>query len=370
MSRKIIVTLFVVAMLMSMVAVAAAAGTPNDDPTTKGCFVDDTLTTVNEGVAIPVTVKCVGIPTDNNVFGFQFGSDLTGNFVGTAPEAYTPGDFVNDAVDGVLVGSNVPALYGVSRTLNDVVDTTDFTLGSYALTAVTDRGTGAGLTDADGTVAIDFNDAAFMLSDNLGEELTGWLRTVNDTSTNVNDIDLAWLSGHVTVQSDSPAIGNIKTVVVNLGAYQYTTTGVTADYTADLPVNSSNLYVENASGVVGGSFATAADSNNVLNIVVSADMYGHLACSTSAVNLGDLGAVENVNTIAAIGTSGTITLKAGDVVTVSDAAINIQDATAVGAQFVSGTPSGQTDINQDGKVDILDLVQVGRNYNATEGNCV
>jgi hypothetical protein len=369
MLRKIsLFTLIVV--LVSAVMSVSAAGTPNPDPAANGCFVDAALTTVNEGVAIPVTVKCVGIPVDNNVFGFQFGTSVTtGSFVGSTPTAYVPGEFTSAAVvNGVFVGENSLALYGVSRKLAEVVDTTDFTLGTLALTAVTNRGTGSGLTDADGSVAVTFVDATFKLSDNFGASLPGWLRTVNDATTAVNDIDLAWLNGAATVKSDSNALGNITNIVLNLGAKQYTATSITS-YTTNLNMDDTYLYVENGSGVVGGSYAAAADSNNTLNIAVTADMWGHLNCSTAVVNLGDVGAAEDVDTV--VGTSGSITLKAGDVDGLNG--ISNTDATIIGGDFGdTGAAINvlyEGNINLDTTVDILDLVHVGRNFGATAGSC-
>ena len=58
---------------------------------------------------------------------------------------------------------------------------------------------------------------------------------------------------------------------------------------------------------------------------------------------------------------GPITMFAGDATTVSDQAIDIQDASAIGAAFGTST-TGQVDINGNGFVDVYDLVQVGRNY--------
>lgn len=367
MFRKIVLLSSILVFLMTS-AVTFAAGTPNPDADENGCFIDSTVTAVNEGVSIPVVIKCVGIPTDNNVFGFQFGTLApTGDFSGAAPTAYTFGEFTSLATggtDGVVVGANNLALYGVSRKTTNVVTATDFTLGGYTLTAVTS------LTDADGSVEVVFVDETFKLSDNLGAHLPNWLRTVNDYTTTVNDIDLAWLSGNITIQSDSNVLTEIKSVSLNLGEYAYSAASE-ASYTTDLVISSGNLYVEDADGVVGGSFAVAEDSDDVLNIAVSANMWGHLACSSPVVNLGDTGGVRPAADV--IGDEGVITLLAGDVN--SDGAISNTDATVIGDDFgdsdldINQTVGIENDINLDGTVDIFDLVHIGRNFGAATGTC-
>lgn len=360
MFRKISLLVLVLAFVSGVVN----AGTPNPDADVNGCFVDAPVT-VNEGVSIPVTVKCVGIPTDNNVFGFQIGTSVSGDFAGAAPTTYTAGEFTSLAdggAAGVLLGDNTLDLYGVSRRTTNVVAVTDFTLGSYSLTADTD------LTIADGDVAVTLSDSIFKLSDNYGLDLNGWLRTVNDSSTTINDIDLAWLSGNTTIKSDSNAIGNIKNVTLDLGAKQYTAASV-ASYQTALNMDSSYLYVEDANGFVGGSFAVAQDSDNTLEVYVNADMFGHLGCSTASINLLDAGAPEDVDGF--VGTSGAITLKAGDAN--DDNTISNTDATIIGDDFgdtgVAINALAEGDVNVDDTINIFDLVHVGRNFTATIGAC-
>ncbi len=351
-------------LVLAFVSGVVNAGTPNPDAAVNGCFVDAPAS-VNEGVSIPVTVKCVGIPTDNNVFGFQIGTSVARDYAGSAPTTYTAGEFTSLAdggAAGVLLGDNTLDLYGVSRRTTNVVAVTDFTLGSYSLTADTD------LTLANGAVAVTLADSTFKLSDNYGLDLNGWLRTVNDTSTTINDIDLAWLSGNTTVQSDSNAIGNIKNVTLDLGAKQYAVASV-ASYQTVLNMDSAYLYVEDANGVVGGSFAAAQASDDALEISAGADMFGHLACSTASIDLLDAGAPEDVDGF--IGTAGAITLKAGDVN--DDGEISNTDATIMGDDFGDAggaiNVSFENDVNVDDTVNIFDLVHVGRNFTATTGAC-
>lgn len=359
MNRKLIVLGCTTALLITSLAVFA--GTGNNDALTKGCYVN-APTQVNEGMNITVTSECAGIPTDNNVFGFQIGTSISGDTAGSLPTSYEYGQFTLLAPTEPLVGSNQLDLYGISRQLTDVVDVTDFTLGSYVLTAVTNR-------TVDGSIGIDFDDTTFNLSDNYGLALTGWLRTANDATIVVNDIDLAWLSGSVTVKSDSTAIGNVQNVTLNLGAKSYGAASIAASDRSILDMDVSYLYVENALGVVGGSFETAADSDNTLNIAVNADMWGHMACSSSAVNLGDTGATRTAASV--IGTAGSITLLAGDAN--DDGSISITDFNILTADF-GDTGAGinvlyEGDFNLDESIDIFDLVHVGRNYTKTTSSC-
>ncbi|MBW4437250.1 MAG: hypothetical protein KME04_08955 [Pleurocapsa minor GSE-CHR-MK-17-07R] len=357
MLRKVSVILGILGLFVLVTSVSA--GTSNPDADVNGCYLDSTVTSINEGDTIPVVAECSGVYTDNNVFGFQFGTSISaGDYSGSEPTSYTPGTFSSLASDGLLIGENTLALYGVSRQNADVVNVTDFTLGSYSLTADTD------LTSADGSVSVTFVDDTFKLSDQYGAPLTGWLRTVNDLNVTVNDIDLAWLSGDVTVRSDSDSIGSLSTVTLDLGPKQYTD-AAEGSYQTSLTMDAGYLYVENGSGVVGGSYATANDSNNTLNIDVAADMWGHLACSTSPVNLGDTGSAQNADSL--IGTSGVITLLAGDAN--DDGVISNTDATIIGGDFgdsgVDINASYEGDMNLDTTVNIFDLVHVGRNFDAT-----
>lgn len=357
MLRKVSVILGTLGLFVLVTSVTA--GSPNPDADVYGCFLSSTAATVNEGQSIPVVAECEGVIIDNNVFGFQIGTSISaGDYSGSAPTEYTAGTFSSLASDGLLVGENTLALYGVSRQNADVVNVTDFTLGSYSLTADTD------LTSADGSVSVTFVDSTFKLSDQYGAPLTGWLRTVNDLNVTINDIDLAWLSGDVTVRSDSDSIGSLSTVTLDLGPKQYTD-AAEGSYQTSLTMDAGYLYVENGSGVVGGSYATANDSNNTLNIDVAADMWGHLACSTSPVNLGDTGSAQNADSL--IGTSGVITLLAGDVN--DDGVVSNTDSTIIGGDFgdsgVDINALYEGDINLDTTVNIFDLVHVGRNFDAT-----
>jgi len=371
MFRKLTLLLSVVVML-SMAVVVSAQDAVN------GCYASPTTVTINEGVSTTVTFECANIPVvTNRVFGFQMGTSIPASGVGadyvSLPGTYTEGQFSEagfGATSGVMPGSNTLSLYGLSRYNNQIVNAEDFTLGSYSLTADTNN-------TVDGSIAITFVDDTFKLSNDLGAPLSGWLRTDNDTIISVNNIDLAWLMGNTTIQSDSTAIGKISSISLDLGGNIYTPLTNTVPlastltaYTVDLNINSAYTYVEDASGVVVGQNGTeefrivAQDGDGALNVAVTADMFGHLACSTPIVDLGDTGAAQNVSVFSLEG----ITLKAGDITSVlGDTEIDLDDATAMGAAFGSTTTAA--DINIDGTVNIFDLVHVGRNYDAVQQPC-
>jgi hypothetical protein len=320
MLRKIALVLVCLS-LLTVGFVARAA-----DPSSPGCYVD-APTAVDEGTTFTATVKCHNV-TDN-VFGFEFGTTLTGQAT-TSATTYTPGDFVSGATNGTLQAVNTLAQYAVSRQGNETA-TGDFTLGSFSLTA--DKG----LT-SDGSATVALPAASFKLSDNSGAALS-WLQSSPDATVTITNITLALLSGNVTVRSDG-SVTSLKNVALNVGGTDYT-----------------------AATVSGGTKALAVTGEYTnLTLPVSVSMDSHLAC-TKNYSLTD-GSDDAAAKI------GTITLKAGDVVSVSgDTDINIQDATAIGAQFGTSSPTGQVDVNKDGKVDIYDLVHVGRNYGATQGSC-
>ncbi|MCC6615127.1 MAG: hypothetical protein IT320_16740 [Anaerolineae bacterium] len=320
MSRKIVIITIIAVLLLS--AHSAFAG----NPSLPGCYVD-APTDVDEGATFTVTVTCKTLVA---AYGFEYGTTLTGDGVAD-DSSYTPGTFTTDASGGVLVGSNALNLYAVSRQgLNSA--TGDFTMGSYSATA------DIGLT-SDGGVSVTLDD--FKLSTILGVPILGMVQAEADATIVINNINLALLTGNITLASDG-SVGAISDVALNLGGVDYNQSSAAADH-YDFTV---------AAGVQFPS----------LSVDVAADIDGHLAC-TKTYSLAD-------GPNAAASAIGTITLKAGDVVSVaSDTAINIQDATAVGSQFGSSSPTGEVDINQDGVVDIYDLVHVGRNYGTSQGQC-
>lgn len=348
MFRKLTVLVSIVA-LLSIAAVASA------DPVA-GCYVASSASTINEDTPVTFTVQCDDIPTSNNVFAFQLATAASGDIdAGTLPTVYSAassaGGFAHTSTgmtNPLIVGSNsLSGLYAVSRVNNEVVSTEDFVLGSYILRADND------LT-ANGTITVNLTDASFMLSNSSAVALSGWLRDTNDVSVTITDLDLAWLSGNMDVRSDFTAITNIDLVELDLGdAPVYSATNV-ASYTRTFNIDSSYQYFE----------AGSPASDGTLNISGTADMTGHLACSTATINLADTGAATDVDT--KIGTSGVITLKAGDAN--DDGAVNISDVTLVGANIGTGG-SSEEDINGDTAINILDLVFVGRNYTATSGSC-
>ncbi len=345
MFRKISITLVLLALL------SLAGGAVSADPV-NGCYATASALTIKEGEAVTITLQCENIATSNNVFGFQIDAIPTGSYdVGTAPAVFTPGTFSElstGMLTDLLVGSNtLGGLYAVSRRVNETVTATNFTLGSYALNSVEN------LTTDDGSIVVTVTDANFILSDNMGTELADMLRTVNDITVTVSDIDLAWLNGNVVVESEATNITSLDVIELVLG--DRTPYGV-----ADFIGNGTTFGVDTTYRFF--EVGTPA-SNDELIITVSANMTGHLKCSNT-VDLLDTGAVTDVTT--KVGVSGTITLLAGDAN--DDGAIEIDDATAIGANF-NAPVSDDRDINGDNVLNILDLVHVGRNYTALSGSC-
>ena len=283
----------------------------------------------------------------------------------------------------LYIPSNTLELYAVSRKVDDVVEADHFTLGSLALTAVTNIGTGiGGLEDR----AVDVAFVDFKLSNYLGADL-GFLRTDHDSTTVVKDIDLAWLSGTVSVKSElalGAEITTIADVTLNIGGKIYTADPEGLVNSWPLTMIEDSPYIEDSDGhaaavvlretstngetdaTLQAAYATtlqtyyhvAQESDDQLNIAVGADMWGHLACSTTAVDLGDTGGPTLAST--KIGDAGVITLLAGDVN--DDGAIDNGDWTMLNQHFNDTNVLTEDDINLDSKVDIFDLVHVGRNY--------
>jgi hypothetical protein len=343
--------LVLLSVVFSLVALSPGifAGTVSADPVA-GCYVN-APTTVNEDAPFTVTIQCDDVLVTNNVFGFQFGTTLAGDYdTSVAPSAYSAGTFADlstGATSGVIAPTNaLPGLYVVSRKSNEVVSVEDFTLATFDLVAEDD------LT-VDGSVVITMTDADFMLSNNLGEELLGWLRDVNDLTVTINNLDLAWLSGNMEVRSDVTAITNMDSIEFIVGDKTYSASNV-ATYTNTFAMDDTYQYTE----------AGSPDADGTLSVSASADIFGHLACTNATVDLGDAGVATLVSTL--LGTGGTITLKAGDAD--NDDAIDIDDATLIGANIGTGGTL-EEDVNGDGAINILDLVHVGRNYSSTIGTC-
>lgn len=313
-----------------------ATSTPTTIPLVSGCYVEASAGSINEGTTFTATVKCNNFV---NVYGVQFGVTLAGDAATTAT-SYTAGTF-QTAATSPLIGHNSLSLYAVSRSGLDAA-TGAFTLGSFLLTA------NKGLT-SNGSYTIGIPAAGFMVSDSLGGPITGLLQANPQAVVTITDIPLSQLSGTIRIKSDG-SVNALNGIDFNLGdgLTHYTAQTATGNY-KDYPVTALEY---------------TAVTDDALKAHVSLDMFSHLACSSDYILIDGINAVTSQ-----IGVMGVITLKAGDVVSVSDNAINIQDTTAIGAQFGSSTPTGEVDVNQDGKVDIFDLVHMGRNYGAIQGSC-
>jgi hypothetical protein len=334
---------------MLVTLLVAMASTVSADPVA-GCYATASSLNIKEDESVTITVQCDDVLTSNNVFGFQIGTTQTGDIVeATKPTSYTAGTFSDvetGATSGVITGVNTLGdLYAVSRQGAETVSVEDFTLGSFVLTA-------EDYLTVDGSIVITMTDADFILSDNLGAGLTGWLRDTNDVTVTVTNIDLAWLSGDMEVRSDVTAISSTDNIDFVLGDQDYSVTSI-ASYTNTFNMDSAHQYQEDGTPAGDGT----------LNISASVDMTGHLACSNT-VNLGDAGAAVDVDTM--IGSGGTITLLAGDAD--NDGDIDNTDAALIGSNY-STNPGDDQDINGDDVINILDLVHVGRNFGEVSGTC-
>lgn len=331
MVRKLVV-LVVLAVMLVVPFVTSAS-----NPSLLGCYIDAPAA-VNEGVTYTATVQCNLMVA---LFGVQFGTTTTGSGAPTTT-TYTPGTFITSATNPIIA-SNTLNLFAASRTGADIA-VGSFSLASFQVKA------NKGLT-SNGSITVDLPSAGFKLSNILGAVLNGLLQVSPAGVTTVTDIPLAILNGNVRISSDG-SVGSLAGINLNMGD------GVTSwtNQTAGASFRDFTI----------SAIEYTAATKPALGATVTVDMISHLAC-VSAYTLDDGG-----NTTAAkIGTAGVVSLKAGDVISVSgDTAINIQDATAIGAQFASTSPTGEVDVNRDGVVDIYDLVHVGRNYGANQGNCV
>ncbi|NND75060.1 MAG: VCBS repeat-containing protein [Ilumatobacter sp.] len=298
------------------VALSAAPSGPT------GCFVD-APGSVDEAATFTATVRCAGV---DDMFGFEFGTTLTGDGSTTAT-SYAPGEFETGSTGAVLTGSNSLATFAQSHTGTEV-SSGSYTLGSYDVVADS-------YLTADGSVSITLDD--FLASDSSGAALAA-LAASPDATITINNIILTLLSGDVTLASDG-AMTNLSNAVLTLDGTSHPA----------------------ASGAGSSVAVTVNQQGSVLDIAVSADMDSHLACSETTT------IADGVNDAATA--IGTLTLLAGDVVSVGgDEAINLQDAVAIGAVF-GGTATGEEDVNGDGNVNIFDLVHIGRNYLATNATC-
>ena len=327
--------LSILSVLIVMLIVPFVANASN--PSILGCYIDAPAA-VNEGATYTATVQCNLMVA---LFGVQFGTTTTGAGAPTS-NSYTPGTFIT-AASNPIIASNTLGLFAASRTGVDIA-IGSFSLGSFQVKA------NKGLT-SNGSITVDLPSNGFKLSNILGAVLNGLLQVSPAGVTTVTDIPLAILNGNVRVASDG-TVNSLAGINLNMGD------GVTQ-------------WVNQTAGTSFRDFSISAieytaATKPALGAAVSVDMISHLACVSSyALDDGS-------NTTASkIGTAGVVSLKAGDVISVSgDTAINIQDGTAIGAQFASTSPTGEVDVNRDGVVDIYDLVHVGRNYGATQGSCV
>ncbi len=370
MSRKIIISLFVVAMLMSMVAVASAS-----DPVASGCFIQaptasyDTGTyTVNEGTAFNISVDCNSV---SNVYGFEFGTSLSAvSQTNSVPDlsvdtpvdpntfyalGSTSGNSWAGDVNHYLV-QNTMDLLAISHVTPYEVTASTFNMASFPVTA------SKGLL-TDGNATISFLNSTVKLSDIYGAPITG-LQASPNASLVIKDIPLTLLSGTLAIQSDG-AMTSLQSVVVNL-APDAGSDGTGSSDPVELTTFTQPTSTSEAEVDIGNlEFYSDAKANLAADISVS--MESHLACATTKYALED-----GIGTIDA--QIDPITLKAGDVIaTDGTGKISLADATRIGSQFGLSNGDGGfdhvADVNKDDTVNIYDLVAFGRNYGSVEAYC-
>lgn len=320
MKHKLLVLapLFVVLLLLSVSAVAAQA--PAE------CTVNAPQI-VNEGQDFNIEVYCWSTSPSSNFYGFQFGTTVTGN-ASTTATGYTPGDFVTDVgADQTLVGHNSLDNYAVSRSNGApaIAVAQGVSLGSVVYTA------NSGLIH-DGSATVDVT--PMLLGDIWGGEIEVF---PNDYPLDITIRDLYSLN--LTVKSDGvvSAVNDVAAVVDSLTADSVTPSAT--------PPSVTFVYTD-----------------QIINhtLPVRAEMRSHLYC------IGNVTLTQSV-------TTKTVELKAGDVYPVggplNSSVIDNMDAQAIGLQFGSTTPTGEVDVNSDGKVSFLDLIHVGRNWNQHPGVC-
>lgn len=106
-------------------------------PAPTGCYID-APSSVAEGTTFSVSVRCDGLTVP--VYGFEIGLRAAGSALPVAP-TYTPGSFVTEAGQNVLVGSNRLDRYAVSRRGPATFATGSFSLASVDYTAPPTQGT-------------------------------------------------------------------------------------------------------------------------------------------------------------------------------------------------------------------------------------
>ncbi len=278
-----------------------------------GCYID-TPGLVFENDPFTATVTCNDA---TGVYGFEYDLNIDPTSPTLFPQAsvFTSGN-IFDGISTLPLINNLDDGYAVSLQAPETAVSGDVTLGSIGYD-----------TDDPGMALLMLDPATFILGDIDGVEIPGSLAANPDATIIILDLLLASFEGSAKREAGLDL-----------------TAAITVEADGEAP---------DTTGTAGGYFTFSYDEETVATdatLAVSAP--GHLGCLTS-----DLGLPDDTHTVLT-----PITLLAGDVN--GDGDINLTDASIiVSARFGDPVdPGHMPDLDEDGRISILDLIHVGRNY--------
>ncbi len=288
-------------------------------PPPEGCFIN-APESVNENSPFTATVACNNA---GDVYGFEYDLNIDPSSPMLFPQdtAFTPGD-IFDGLSTMTLINNLDDGYAVSLQREPAGVSGDVTLGSIGYD-----------TDDPGTALLTLDD--FILGDINGLEIPNSLAANPDATIIIVDLALASFEGSAKREA-----GLDLTTAITVEA-----DGVPPDTT----------------GTAGGYFTFSyAEESVATDAELAISAPGHLGCLTP-----DLGLPDDTHVVLT-----PITLLAGDVN--GDGEINITDASIiVSARIGDPVPPGSVpDLDEDGRISILDLIHVGRNYGETVPDCL
>ncbi len=312
--------------LMLIVTLFIIISVPVTAQTTGSCFLRAPADAA-ESTTFILEVVCDGVTatgTDDGLDGFDVGTSVVSTDVSTVATAYTFGNMIVDSEpdgipdNGLLAFNTLPQFVFTLQnpaspaTGNLVLGTVEYTVGSLG---------------ANTTATFTFDTAIF--GDKLGSSLN--LLAANPDAT-INLINL--ISASFNVNTDA-SVTKLRNADVVAGAVESNPVG-------PVEVQAANL-------------AQTFDFPNAFNpldgtVAVTVSAQSHLTCTGNLDISG--GADINQNTV----------LLAGDVD--NDDMIDLADSAAIGLLFGDTGVTTAEDVNGDEDIDILDLIHVGRNFEA------
>ncbi len=283
-----------------------------------GCYID-APSSVNENDPFTATVTCNSV---SGVYGFEYDLNIDPSSPTLSPQAsaFTAGT-IFDSMSTLTLINNLTDGFAVSLQSPETAVSGDVTLGSIGYD-----------TDDPGTALLTLD--ALLLGDINGQEIPDSLAANPDATITIVDLLLASFEGEAKREAG-------------------------ADLTADITVLADGE-VPDTTGTAGGYFTFSyAEETVATDATLEVSAPGHLGCVTP-----DLGLPDDAHTVLT-----PITLLAGDVN--GDGDINLTDASIiVSARFGDPVdPGHMPDLDEDGRISILDLIHVGRNYGATVPAC-